>query len=87
MALPGLDASVITVFVSRSPPSPILLPSFFIIVVQAEQFHQTWARFVWRKSLKKNVAVIYNVFVTTAAPFFLLNISFLVTYCISAHTV
>lgn len=29
MALPGLDASVITVFVSRSPPSPILPPTFF----------------------------------------------------------
>ena len=41
MALPGLDASVITVFVSRSPPSPILPPSFFIIVVRVEQFRQT----------------------------------------------
>lgn len=41
MALPGLDASVITVFVSRSPPSPILPPSFFIIVVRVEQSHQT----------------------------------------------
>lgn len=69
MALPGLDASVITVFVSRSPPSPILPPSFFIIVVQAEQFHQSWERFVWRKSLK-DVAVIYNRFVTAAAPSF-----------------
>lgn len=68
MALPGLDASVITVFVSRSPPSPILPPSFFIIVVQAEQFHQTWARFIWRKSLK-DVAVMYNRFVTAAALF------------------
>ncbi len=41
MALPGLDASVITVFVSRSPPSPILPLLFFIIVVRVEQFHQT----------------------------------------------
>lgn len=68
MALPGLDASVITVFVSRSPPSPILPPSFFIIVVRVEQFHQTWARFVWRKSLK-DVAMVYNAFVTAAALF------------------
>lgn len=37
MALPGLDASVITVFVSRSLPSPILPPSFVIIVVRDEQ--------------------------------------------------
>lgn len=53
MALPGLDASVITVFVSRSPPSPILPPSFFIIVVQAEQFYQTWAWFVWRRKFER----------------------------------
>lgn len=40
MALPGLDASVITAFVSRSPPSPILSPTFFSL------FHyccSTWA--------------------------------------------
>lgn len=66
MALPGLDASVITVFVSRSPPSPILPPSFFIIVVQAEQFQQTG------KSLK-DLAVIYNMFVTAAVPFFFIE--------------
>lgn len=69
MALPGLDASVITVFVSCSPPSPILPPSFFIIAVQVEQFHKAWARFVWKKSLKF-AAVIYNMIATAAAPFF-----------------
>lgn len=52
MALPGLDASVITVFVSRSPPSPILPLTFFIIVVQVEQFRQTWRAICWGKVLK-----------------------------------
>lgn len=67
MALPGLDASVITAFVSRSPPSPILPPSFFIIVVQAEQFCPTLANLFGRRV--KDVTMIPKMFVTAAAVF------------------
>lgn len=67
MALPGLDASVITAFVSRSPPSPILPPSFFIIVVQAEQFCPTLADLFGRRV--KDVTMIPEMFVTAAAVF------------------
>lgn len=56
MALPGLDASVITAFVSCSLPSPILSFAilfffFFIIVVQLEQFHQTRRTICWKKQI------------------------------------
>lgn len=58
MALPGLDASVITAFVSHSPPSPILSLAilffffFFIIVVQLEQFCQTRHTICWKKQIQ-----------------------------------
>lgn len=69
MALPGLDASVITVFVSRSPPSPILPPTFFITVVQVEQFRQTWRAICWGKVLK-DVSGFYNMFGSASFLFF-----------------
>lgn len=55
MALPGLDASVITAFVSRSFPSPILgltiLFFYFIILVQLQQFRQTRRTNCWKKQI------------------------------------
>ena len=85
MALPGLDASVITVFVSRSPPSPILPPSFFIIVVRVEQFRQT-SRAICLEGKKglKDVAWIYNVCFSCCV-YFSLFIEYIPPSRISAH--
>lgn len=66
MALPGLDASVITAFVSRSPPSPnFIFHVFFsfIIVVQLEQFHQARCPICWKKHIhdaSESLALLQN---------------------------